>query len=149
MRHRRPLGDRRHRPGQQPTWVDGTGGDTLYSVAITGTAVYVGGHQCWMNNNFVADRAGPGAVTRKGIAALDPTNGLPLSWNPGRDRGVGAFALVATSQSLWVGSDTDRIGRYEHHGRIAFMPLAGGATVPESRVGTSPATCSASAPTAP
>ena len=52
--------------------------------------------------------------------------------------GVGAFALVATAQGLWIGSDTDRTGRYEYHGRIAFMPLAGGTPVPESRVGTLP-----------
>jgi hypothetical protein len=51
---------------------------------------------------------------------------------------VGVFALVATAQGLWVGSDTKRIGRYEHHARSAFMPLAGGTAVPESQTGTLP-----------
>ena len=45
---------------------------------------------------------------------------------------------MATAQGLWIGSDTERIGRYEHHARIAFMPLAGGTAVPEPRTGTLP-----------
>jgi hypothetical protein len=107
-------------------------------VAITGPAVYVGGHQRWLNNPLRSGSAGPGAVAREGIAALDPHNGLPLLWNPGRDRGVGVFALVSTPEGLWIGSDTDRIGRYGYHGKLAFMPVAGGSAVPEPRVGAVP-----------
>lgn len=114
--------------GQTPTWRDYTGGDTTYGVAVTGSAVYVGGHMRWENNPFQGDQAGPGAVPREGIAALDPVNGLPLSWNPGRSRGVGAQALFATASGLWVGSDTTRIAS-QTRARIAFLPLPG-STVP-------------------
>ena len=121
----------------QPTWVDYTGGDTLLSVEITRAAVYVGGHQRWHNNPFAADKVGPGAVSREGIAALDPVNGLPLSWNPGRSRGVGAQGLLATSSGLWVGSDTDSLGG-EYHARLGFFPAFNGKVVAASTVGSLP-----------
>jgi hypothetical protein len=120
-----------------PTWVDYSGGDTQWSVAVTGAAVYTGGHQRWENNPYAGDTAGPGAVPRSGIAGLDPINGVPLSWNPGRARGVGAFALVPTSAGLWVGSDTERLGG-EIHKRIGFFPLAGGKSVPNVQPGSLP-----------
>jgi Malectin domain len=116
-------------PSQQPSWVDYAGGDTTYSIAATGAAVYAGGHFRWWNNPFAGDTVGPGTVRRKGIAALDPINGLPFSWAPGRKLGEGVFSLVGTADGLWVGNDTDQIGG-EYHARLAFFPTAGGETVP-------------------
>ncbi|MEJ5946298.1 PKD domain-containing protein [Pseudokineococcus basanitobsidens] len=124
-------------PGQQPTWIDYTGGDTSYGVAVTGAAVYVGGHMRWQNNPYQGDQAGPGAVAREGIAALDPVNGLPLRWNPGRTRGVGAQAIFANDQGLWVGSDTESFAG-EPRRRLAFLPLQGGSSIPVTRQATLP-----------
>ena len=112
----------------QPTWVDYTGNDTFWSVAVTGTAVYLGGHERWVNNPSGPNNALAGAIPRPGVVALDPISGLPLTWNPGRNpRGAGAYALLATSAGLYVGSDTNYFGddHYERH-EIGFFPLAGG-----------------------
>ncbi|MFW6640184.1 delta-60 repeat domain-containing protein [Nocardiopsis algeriensis] len=106
-----------------PTWSNLTGGDSLYSVEVTSGAVYVGGHQRWMDNEKGRLDAGPGSVGREGIAAVDPRTGRALPWNPGRTRGHGAEALYATSDGLYVGSDTERLAG-EYHARLGMFPLA-------------------------
>ncbi|SDG44240.1 protein of unknown function [Sinosporangium album] len=106
----------------QPTWMNHTGGDSLYSVAVTSAAIYVGGHQRWHNNPHGSDSAGAGAVKREGIAALHPRTGKALAWNPGRERGIGVKAFLPHRGGLLVGSDTTRLGR-EYHARVGMFPL--------------------------
>ena len=105
-----------------PTWINYTGGDTLHSVAVTGAAVYVQGHQRWLDNPYGHDDAGPGAVPREGIGAIHPTTGAALDWNPGKTRGVGGKDFLVTASGLWVGSDGQRFNG-EYRSRIAFCPL--------------------------
>jgi len=106
----------------RPTWINYTGGDTLHSVAVTDAAVYVQGHQRWLDNPQGRDNAGPGAVSRPGIGAINVSTGKALSWNPTKDRGVGGKDLLVTSAGLWVASDTAHIG-HETRMRIALLPV--------------------------
>ncbi|WP_305789112.1 delta-60 repeat domain-containing protein [Symbioplanes lichenis] len=107
-----------------PTWVQRTGGDSLYAVAVTGSAVYVGGHQRYLDNPHGSDARGPGpgAVARVGIGAVSPATGRALSWNPSRKRGVGVRSFLVVPGGLIVGSDTDELGK-EYHGRVGMFPL--------------------------
>lgn len=112
------------RRNARPVWVNHTGGDSLYAVAATGAAVYVGGHPRWLNNPHGHDSRGPGAVSRPGIGAVNPRTGKALPWNPTRTRGHGVEAFLTTRQGLYVGSDTEELG-HEHHGRVGMFPLHG------------------------
>jgi len=108
-----------------PTWVQRTGGDSLYAVAVTGTVVYLGGHQRFLDNPYGSDAKGPGpgAVERIGIGAVSPTTGKAYSWNPTRKpRGVGVRVFLVVRNGLLVGSDTENLG-HEFHGRIGMFPL--------------------------
>jgi hypothetical protein len=124
-----------------PTWVDYSGNDSFWVAEATGTAIYAGGHARWMNNPNGSDSPAAGAVPRPGIVALDPVNGMPYSWNPGRNpRGKGAYALYATSDGLYVGSDTDWIGNFQYkRPKLAYFPLAGGEQPPSTATATLPA----------
>jgi hypothetical protein len=115
----------------QPAWVDRTGWDAIDSVTVAEGVVYVGGHFRYLNNSFGWNQPDDGSQARASIAALDPSNGMPLAWNPGRiPRGAGISALVADSDGLYVGGDTDYIGNRQYYrGKIAFFPLAGGPTI--------------------
>ncbi len=104
------------------TWINYTGGDTLHSVAVSSHAVYVQGHNRWLDNPDGHGTCVTSCVVRHGIGAIDPTTGKALAWNPVKGRGVGGKELLLTSQGLWVGSDTSLIGREYHYG-IALMPL--------------------------
>jgi hypothetical protein len=106
----------------RPTWFNYTGGDTLHAVAVTGATVYVQGHQRWLDNPLGRNEAGPGAVSRPGIGALDPATGKALDWNPTKTRGVGGKDFLATSTGLWVPSDGNRFHN-EFRAGIAFCPL--------------------------
>jgi hypothetical protein len=111
-------------------WVNCTGGDTLLSVAVTATgsatsggAVYVGGHQRWLDNCGGRNTATPGAFAAAGIGAINAATGKAIrTWNPGRTRGVGAEELVAQREGLYIGSDTDRLAG-ELHARLGLFPI--------------------------
>jgi hypothetical protein len=106
----------------RPAWVNHTGGNTLLSVDVTGPAVYVGGHQEWLDNPYGQKSAGPGAVVRPGVGAIDPVGGRALAWNPTHSRGVGVSALLSTPAGLVVGSDTTQMG-HEYHARLGMFAL--------------------------
>jgi chitodextrinase len=123
--------------GLSPTWISYTGGDTTYAVEIHAGVIYVGGHMRWVNNPYSADRHGAGGIARQGMAALDTVTGLPFSWNPGRERGVGLFDYFVTPQGIWAGSDTDRFNG-ELRKKLAFFPWAGGTLVSADSIGALP-----------
>ncbi|WP_210649113.1 PKD domain-containing protein [Nocardioides sp. SYSU D00065] len=133
-----------------PTWTNASGGDTLWGVEVTSTAVYVGGHNRWMNNPSGSDRAAQGAVPRPGLSALDPETGIPLRWNPGRNpRGEAAYEVYETDAGVWVVSDTDWVGnrRYQRP-RLAFFPYSEGYQTASTSRGSLPGNVYIGAPLA-
>ncbi len=107
----------------RPTWLNYTGGDTIWSVAVTGAAVYVQGHFKYLDNaGGVGDNTAPTAVERLGIGAIDPATGLALAWDPRKPARQGGKQLLSTADGLWVVSDSKRFDGEPRRG-IAFAPL--------------------------
>lgn len=106
-------------------WINPTGCDSLYAVAADATAVYIGGHERWIDNAHGCNELGRGGQVRQGIGAVAPASGGALSWNPTRSRGHGADDLLRTKAGLWVASDNyygaNLCGGRWHPG-ICFFP---------------------------
>jgi hypothetical protein len=109
----------------EPTWINWTGGDSLYSVAVSGAAVYVGGHQRWLDNPSGRDSAGPGAYAVDSIGAIDPMTGKAIrTWNAmPMTRAHGKEDLTLYGQGLVVGGDGTTI-KGAYHAGTAIFPLS-------------------------
>lgn len=124
----------------QPTWVNYMGGDSLHSVTVTGSVVYVGGHQRWENNECGLNHdCEANSILVDGIGAIDANTGLGLPWwHPQVQRGVGVQALTPYPAGLFPGSNGGLIIGMDggviagaKHSMLGMLPLTTtGAQVP-------------------
>ena len=64
------------------------------------------------------------AVFRNQLAALDPSNGTALAWDPGTNAGLASFDLTIIDRGLLAGMDNDRYGGVLT-GRSGFFDFGG------------------------
>ena len=121
----------------QPLWIS-RAFDSIYSVAITEQAVYIGGHfgfiespsadDPWPGLDNVGYGTGQGlagyglgdqVVRREHLAALDPATGKSVEWNSYATTFEGNKAMEATPRGLLVGGDGQWKGGVRT-GRVAF-----------------------------
>ncbi len=112
--------------------------DSIYSVAISETAVYIGGHMAWAESPTAPDpwpglddvgygtgqglsgyALGDAVVNREHLAALSHTDGKALEWNPGSNSYEGNKHIELTPRGLFTGGDATTQGG-ANIGRIAF-----------------------------
>jgi hypothetical protein len=128
-----------------PVWIN-YAGDSMYSVTVTAAAVYVGGHQRWLNNPFFSGNVPGGCangvcpVEAWGLGAVNPSTGQAYAWNPFREaRGHGVEVFYKTASGIWFGGDAVGAGQtgcsspsaggscsgkpLEQHAGMGFFPL--------------------------
>jgi Ricin-type beta-trefoil lectin domain len=116
-----------------PTWINYTGGDSSYAIQATGSVVYTGGHNRWVNNecgdNYVCEA---NAVLTMGFSAIDANTGLAIPWfHPMTLRGHGVQSLTAFPAGEFAGSDGGMLlgdgdaynGEDTYHSFEAMFPL--------------------------
>ena len=90
----------------------------INAIEATASAVYIGGHLtnlCTAKNTSYTAKC-PGSLTvRRHVAALSPTTGVPLSWNPGADGTRGVLVIQATPAGLGTGGDFPRTNGVRHN----------------------------------
>jgi PKD repeat protein len=125
----------------EPLWISRLF-DSVYSVAISADAVFVGGHFNYMESPSAPDPwpgltnvgygrgqglagygLGDDIVIRDHIGALDPATGKAVEWHPGSDSFEGNKAMLVTPRGIVTGGDATTQGGY-NVGRIAFYDVA-------------------------
>lgn len=121
----------------QPLWISRLF-DSVYSIAISEVAVYLGGHMNWTESPTAPDpwpgldnvgygwgqgisgyALGDDVVRRDHITAIDPVYGKAMEWNPGSNSFEGNMAMLVTPRGLVTGGDGNIQGGV-NTGRVAF-----------------------------
>jgi PKD repeat protein len=124
----------------QPDWVS-RAYDSIYSVAISEKAIYIGGHFSWIESPTARDPwpgldnqgygtgqglsgygLGDDVVRRDHIGAIDPAVGKSVEFNPGSNSFEGNKAMLVTPQGLVTGGDATTQGS-QNVGRLAVYNL--------------------------
>lgn len=146
---------------------------SVFSLAVSDVAVYVGGHFCaaplngagpdGLTSDFTGranrcevnipnDPMNPSvldpdnAVFRHQMAALNPATAQALPWDPGSNNLVGVFDLTLIDRGLLAGHDTDRFSEFLV-GRSGFFDLEQGTPDTEAPTFTVTSPASGSVPT--
>ena len=117
------------------TWIEYSGCDSYYSVAVDDAAVYAAGHPRWADNSDGCNSSGPGAVKDYGLQGLNPANGQVRISGPNGEpvytmSRANADNMMITSAGLWI-SSTNRFGSQScglaaEHSGICFLPYPSG-----------------------
>ncbi len=125
----------------EPLWVSRCF-DSVYSVAISEVAVYIGGHFAWNESPTARDPwpgldtqgygtgqglsgygLGDDVVRRDHVGALNPVDGKALEWNPGSNSFEGNKAMLVTPRGVVTGGDGNTQGA-RNGGRVAVYDFA-------------------------
>ena len=127
-----------------PRWVTAAH-DSVFSVAVTNNAAYIGGHFCFITGhgpipsseaptypwvakpepcNSFGNETIDEFVGRYQIAALDPNSGNALDWNPTSNAQEAVFHVEAIDRGLLLGQDRNRVNQIRT-GTHAFLDFGG------------------------